>query len=144
MNSYIGTKKIEACPEDKNGEKGYKVVYEDGYESWSPKKTFEQAYENLSDGVDFGHALYFVKKGARAERRGWNGKHMFIELREHPYLVVNEFDTKTSSLFIQMRTADGNYIPWVASQTDLLANDWIVEERADPDPDCAVNECYPG
>ena len=49
MKSYIGTKIIQAEPMKKDGEPGYKVRYSDGYESWSPKKTFEQAYREISN-----------------------------------------------------------------------------------------------
>ena len=48
MVRYIGTKLIEAIPAQKNGEDGYKVVYPDGYNSWSPADVFERAYLPLS------------------------------------------------------------------------------------------------
>lgn len=44
MKKYIGVKLIEAEPLVKDGREGYKVRYPDGYESWSPKETFEEAY----------------------------------------------------------------------------------------------------
>ncbi|MDE5916958.1 MAG: hypothetical protein K2G62_02385 [Oscillospiraceae bacterium] len=44
MNHYIGVKRVQAEPIEKDGKPGYKVVYEDGYESWSPKDVFEKAY----------------------------------------------------------------------------------------------------
>lgn len=48
MVRYIGTKLIEAIPAQKDGEDGYKVVYPDGYISWSPADVFERAYLPLS------------------------------------------------------------------------------------------------
>lgn len=48
MVRYIGTKLIEAIPAQKDGEDGYKVVYHDGYTSWSPADVFERAYLPLS------------------------------------------------------------------------------------------------
>lgn len=48
MTAYIGTKIILAEPETKDGRDGYKVVYEDGYTSWSPKDTFERAYRKVT------------------------------------------------------------------------------------------------
>ena len=48
MVRYIGTKLIEAIPAQKDGEDGYKVVYPDGYNSWSPADVFERAYLPLS------------------------------------------------------------------------------------------------
>ena len=42
--TYIGVKRIEAYPEDRDGKPGYAVIYPDGYKSWSPKAVFEAAY----------------------------------------------------------------------------------------------------
>ena len=51
MKAYIGTKIVRAEPVASldGGEDGYKVVYADGYESWSPKATFEAAYRLISE-----------------------------------------------------------------------------------------------
>jgi hypothetical protein len=48
MKTYIGTKVIKAEPQKRGEVQGYRVVYPDGYESWSPKGVFEQAYRELS------------------------------------------------------------------------------------------------
>ena len=48
MKNYIGVKIVKAEPKEKNGVPGYAVKYPDGYVSWSPKETFEQAYRELS------------------------------------------------------------------------------------------------
>lgn len=49
MKTYIGTKIIRAVPDkDKSGKDGYKVIYADGYESWSPKDVFEMAYREIT------------------------------------------------------------------------------------------------
>ena len=47
MKNYIGVKIVKAEPEVKEGRSGYKVVYQDGYVSWSPKEVFEKAYREL-------------------------------------------------------------------------------------------------
>jgi hypothetical protein len=47
---YVGAKLILAYPEEKNGREGYHVTYPDGYESWSPKDVFEEAYRLVSIG----------------------------------------------------------------------------------------------
>lgn len=52
MKNYIGVKIVKAEPMAKDGKPGYKVVYPDGYESWSPKDAFEEAYRTL-DCEDF-------------------------------------------------------------------------------------------
>lgn len=48
INSYIGTKIINAEPEELNGRAGYRVIYPDGYASWSPAEIFEEAYRQIS------------------------------------------------------------------------------------------------
>lgn len=47
MKNYIGVKIVKAEPEEREGKAGYKVRYEDGYISWSPKDVFEKAYREL-------------------------------------------------------------------------------------------------
>ena len=47
---YIGAKLIRAFPENKDGKDGYHVIYPDGYNSWSPKNVFEEAYRLVSSG----------------------------------------------------------------------------------------------
>lgn len=101
MKKYIGTKIIEAEPAyhvvDEEGkvrivteaaeakrygtvDLGYKVRYPDGYESFSPKCVFEEAYRPIN-GMNFGLAIEALRKGFRVRRRGWNGKGIFIELQ---------------------------------------------------------------
>ncbi len=48
MKTYVGTKIIQAAPVVKKGKAGYQVKYPDGYMSWSPRETFEQAYREIS------------------------------------------------------------------------------------------------
>jgi hypothetical protein len=48
MKTYIGTKIIQAEPMSQNDRDGYRVIYPDGYESWSPKNVFEEAYREVS------------------------------------------------------------------------------------------------
>jgi hypothetical protein len=47
--AYVGTKIIRAFRAQKDGSDGYTVIYPDGYESWSPKATFEIAYREITD-----------------------------------------------------------------------------------------------
>lgn len=53
MKNYIGVKIVKAEPMTKDGKAGYKVRYKDGYESWSPKEVFEEAYRELKDEIEF-------------------------------------------------------------------------------------------
>ena len=142
MQKYIGTKIIEAEPckawKDtklhKAGEDGYKVRYPDGYESWSPKGVFEEAYRP-TDCMSFGPAIEAMKKGKKVSRRGWNGKGMFLyyvpegryPARTDAAKSIAEEDGKVDyGAYIAMKTAQGNVVPWLASQADMLADDWEV------------------
>lgn len=68
----------------------------------------------------FGGALSFLKEGERVARQGWNGKGMWVELR-HP----SEHSEMTQP-YIYMKTVSGDLIPWLASQADVLAEDWVL------------------
>ena len=109
---------------------GYKVVYEDGYVSWCPKDTFEKA-NRKTDGLTFGLAVEALKKGFKVCRKGWNGKGMWLTLVP----VGSYFMTESWAMAIQginrlpwigMKTADNSFVPWLASQTDVLAEDWMI------------------
>ncbi len=156
MDKYIGTKLIEAEPAyrvSNEGEApkivtdageafadyqtvdmGYRVRYADGYESWSPKDVFEEAYR-LTDGMNFGLAIEAAKKGCKIARKGWNGKGMFLYyVPEGRYLartdaaksIAAEDGKVDYGAYIAMKTANGNVVPWLASQTDILTDDWVI------------------
>lgn len=84
--------------------------------------------------MDFGVALSFLRAGKRMARIGWNGKDMWISLNPGSKIFVSEgrplasiFPVGTEVDFrpyLIMKTADGSIVPWVASQTDILAEDW--------------------
>lgn len=69
--------------------------------------------------MDFGEALDALKRGTRVCRTGWNGKGMWLELQRP------DEDSKMTLPYIFMKTADAHLVPWLASQTDLLADDWV-------------------
>lgn len=81
--------------------------------------------------MDFGEAIKLLKEGKRVQRRGWNGKGIFIELQRpdenskmtHPYIYID-----TTGLQTDNEHAPKNRVPWIASQTDMLAEDWKVVE----------------
>lgn len=153
LKKYIGTKKIEAVPmtlgsyesntgcKSPNSKKlekhsnGYLVRYSDGYISWSPKKQFEDAYRESGE-MTFGHAIEMLKDGYKVSRSGWNGKGMFlyyVPAASYPpstEIAKNEFDGKSVpyGAYIAKKTAQGNVVPWLASQTDMLAEDWTIVE----------------
>jgi hypothetical protein len=83
--------------------------------------------------MDFGQALSAIKDGKKVAREGWNGKGMFIFLVPGSRFVVNRppllgiYPAGTEIEYhahIDMKTADGKIVPWLASQTDVLATDW--------------------
>jgi hypothetical protein len=144
MKEYIGIKRIKAETEQREGVDGYKmdgykVVYEDGYESWSPKETFESAYHE-SGKMSFSEALYALKRGAKIARSGWNGKGMFLTLQQGSEVDGSLMRNENAKNFygnskvricshIDMKAADGSYVVgWLASQTDMLADDWCIVE----------------
>jgi hypothetical protein len=83
--------------------------------------------------MDFGLALIKLKNGDKVAREGWNGKGMFLFLVPGSKFIVNrppllgiypEGTEVTYCPHIDMKTADGSIVPWLASQTDVLADDW--------------------
>jgi len=116
---YYGTKRILATPHEQDGKPGYDVTYEDGYKSWSPKEVFEKVYQ-LSTAMSFGHAIVAMQAGEPVCRRGWNGRGMYLEIQ------TPDEHSKMDLPYIYMKTVDGKLVPWLASQTDMLANDWMV------------------
>ena len=136
MQEYIGLKRVLAEAEDNEatGESGYAVVYQDGYRSWSPVEAFEDAYRPVN-GAGFDAALEGLKRGQRWTRAGWNGKGMFVFLVPGSHFTVNRppllgiYPEGTGIDYrshIDMKTAQGDVVPWVASQSDVLADDWWV------------------
>lgn len=114
-----------------------------GYISWSPKKQFEGAYR-LTSGTTFGLALEALKKGHKVARSGWNGKGMWLSLSCSGTRLVGaeSFWSDNNAEYardnggaakvlpcITMKTAGGEIIMgWLASQTDMLADDWCIVE----------------
>lgn len=102
-----------------------------------------EAQDVIPEGAtfDFGAAVEALKQGARVAREGWNGKGMFLSLvkgRDTDYHVNSEVfgtgnDGNSQNQLpvldaIYMKTADNKLVPWLASQTDVLAEDWQIVE----------------
>lgn len=147
-NEYRGWQ----LPADENGaDEGYLVEYHDGgkpnhplhagYISWSPKEQFEKAYRP-TDGMTFGLALEALKAGHKVARAGWNGKDMWLSLscdgtrdvaaenfwspHNAKHALANG-GKATVLPSITMKTATGEILMgWLASQTDMLAEDWGI------------------
>ena len=85
--------------------------------------------------VDFGQALRLLKQGHKMSRSGWNGKGMFlyyVPANKYPYTteigktIADAEGNVEYGAYIAMKTAQGNVVPWLASQTDVLAEDWVI------------------
>lgn len=131
MQKYIGVEIVDAEPtlcqkndyKSKIGDLGYKVRYKDGYESWCPKEQFEDAnrlISGMTSGMTFGMAIEVMKKGYKVTRNGWNGKGQYLELQ------IPDEHSKMSLPYIYIRTVQNDLVPWLASQTDMLSDDYIV------------------
>lgn len=78
--------------------------------------------------MNFGKALHELKAGRRVAREGWNGRGIFIEIQypddnskmTSPYIYINTTGLQTDNEF-----APKSLVPWLASQTDMLADDWL-------------------
>ena len=69
--------------------------------------------------MDFGEAIREMKLGSRVAREGWNGRGMWLEIQfpdEH---------SKMTQPYIYIKTVQDDLIPWLASQADMLADDWM-------------------
>lgn len=70
--------------------------------------------------MDFGEAIKALKDGKKVSREGWNGKSMWLGLQ------IPDEHSKMELPYIYMSTVTGQLVPWLASQTDMLANDWGI------------------
>lgn len=129
---------MECRPEDE----GYIVHYPDGYVSWCPKAQFEAAGRPC-DGMTFGMAIEAMKNGKKVARRGWNGKGMYVWVMPgstitncpnitDPHLKAISDANGGTVVFVgsvRMKTATGEVLTgWLAAQTDMLSEDWVVVE----------------
>lgn len=73
--------------------------------------------------VDFGAAIAHLKADPtnHARRAGWNGAGMWIAMQRP------DLNSKMSLPYFYMQTVQGDLVPWLASQTDIIAEDWILE-----------------
>lgn len=91
----------------------------------------------MNPDMDFGDAVRALKRGELVARRGWNGKNMWLAYQKaYPQgIPINRNTAEATGLpegtvcrflpYLVMKTADGAFVPWLASQTDVLAEDWV-------------------
>lgn len=147
---YIGTKLIKAkpmtrgeynayrgwtLPKNENpDDDGYLIVYvdSDDYVSWSPKDVFDRAYRSCDGGMTFGGALELLKMGFKVARKEWNGKNQYIQLatgisyKAADGEIVNCEHDAIGNKAIAFVGTSGVQMGWLASQADMLADDWVV------------------
>jgi hypothetical protein len=85
--------------------------------------------------MNFGQAIEHLKNGQKVARSGWNGKDMFLflvpgstfKVNRAPLLGIYEEGTEVEyHAHIDMKTAQGYVVPWLASQSDMLSDDWVL------------------
>ncbi len=147
-NDYCGWD----LPSDECGEdSGFLVEYANvsesnhpnhsGYISWSPSSVFEESYQECGC-LSFGHAIEAMKRGEKVSRAGWNGKGMWViynkgsEGQTHAMFdgsvykkhgvdaceILPHFDMYTINAEGRRAMLPG----WLASQSDMNANDWGI------------------
>jgi hypothetical protein len=92
--------------------------------------------DEKTDVFDFGKAIQYLKEGKRLQRQGWNGKNQYIELATNISYknsndeIINAEHDAIGNKAIAFVGTSGVQIGWLASQADMLAEDWkIVEEE---------------
>lgn len=111
-------------------------LLESDWEIFRPELEIDQAaVRQTFPGNRIGHAITEMKKGNRVSRQGWNGKNMYLY-----YVPADRYPARTEAAreefgeivpyraYIAMKTAQNDVVPWVASQSDVLAYDWGVVE----------------
>ena len=134
-------------PSDENGkDKGFLVCRKegesnvdgyDGYVNWVTEEEFYSTHKEVV-GMTFGEAIELLKQGKKVARSGWNGKKMYLSFKAgYPNGVpanashakshnITEGDLIIYDPYIEMKTTTGSFVPWLASQTDVLAEDWNI------------------
>ncbi len=74
----------------------------------------------MEESTDFGFALRKLRKGEKLTRGGWNGPGQYLMLQ------VPDENSKMTLGYIYITTVQGDLVPWLASQTDMLAEDWYT------------------
>lgn len=149
MKKYISVKTVEAkamtrgeynlsrgwnTPENENPhDEGFLIRYSDGYITWSPKKQFDESYHEY-ENMTFGLAIEALKLGKRVARKGWNGKNQYCELASKiSYVnagnnIINCQHDAIGNRAIAFVGTSGVQMGWLASQSDMLAEDWCIIE----------------
>lgn len=145
LGEYNTHRGREIPADEDPAKQGYIVTYPDGYVSWSPKDIFEESYRETNGKMTFGLAIEAMKAGHRVSRSGWNGKNMFVyqtvgntvskyfipKFASLPQSTKTFLSEKGDDVVFQssftMYTAAGEMQPgWLASQSDMISEDWGI------------------
>lgn len=69
-----------------------------------------------------GWAIEQMRNGSRVCRKGWNGPNQWLALQ------MPDAHSKMNLPYIYISTVQGQLVPWLASQTDILATDWEIKK----------------
>lgn len=117
----------------------FEVTYEAADTPDFPANAREIGGVMMAERFDFGLAVHALRHGHRVARAGWNGKGMFLFLVPGSRFTVNrppllgiypEGTVIDYQPHIDMKTAQGTVVPWLASQGDVLADDWEIVTEA--------------
>lgn len=127
------------CTFDPKMEYGY--IYTTSEDDMYPKFMSKDDFETMcrsTENMNFGDALVALKQGKRVARSGWNGKNMSVAYQKgYPEGIpcnkntaqawgMQEGELFKCRPYLQMRCADGTFQMWLASQSDILADDWYI------------------
>jgi hypothetical protein len=153
LKRYIGTKIVEAMPmtlgtyKKKGGQthstqndktSGYKVVYPDGYESWSPKNVFEESYSILEYGFDIGKAIELISHGYKVGNSKLWLDNCFIYLQDGTQISPEDgrndaLKTRKNDIIIHQhidKYVGGTLIVgWTPNILELFSNDFYIYEN---------------
>lgn len=82
--------------------------------------------------TDFGEVIRLIKRGKKATRKGWNGVGQYIELATNvSYLnsdhkIINQYHESYGNAVIVFNGTSGSQVGWLASQSDMLSEDWVI------------------
>lgn len=117
MEKYIGVKMVDAAPAVHNDQPGFSVLYDTGYESWSPAEPFERGYQSVQ-AMSFGVAFEALRMGLRVRRPNWDAESfLFIDYRQ------DRLPLRMLLLHVIWSGSSVTY-HWVPSEIDALACDW--------------------
>lgn len=129
------------CTDEVRIEEGFMFTTsaDDKYPQYMTAEEFAKTCRSTED-MSFGEALLVLKQGKRVARKGWNGKNMSVAYqRGYPEGIpcnrntaeawgMQEGELFKCRPYLQMRCADGTFQMWLASQSDILADDWYIVE----------------